>query len=136
MTAAAVITAGGAIGACAALAHGPAAITAAKRVVKPAARPVGLSTAQGARICDDLNAWLAGAWSQSKPRFSSQMESDETDAGYTALGNDLMTLDWSLINDNAGALKASPPNHYPVTGLAALQHDCSGYGVTLKTSAG
>jgi hypothetical protein len=132
---AAVIAAGGAIGAYAGSAPRPAATAAAKRVPKPAATPA-LSTAHGAKICRDLNGWLTGAWSQSKPRFTNQMDFDEEEAGYTALGNDLMTLDWNLVNFNSGALKNSAPNYYPVTGLAALQHDCAGYGVTVKASAG
>jgi hypothetical protein len=132
----AVITAGAAITACAAPSPRLAAIADAKRNAKSAAAPVGLSSAQGARICGDLNAWLAGAWHESKPMFNSQMESDETEAGYSALGTDLMTLDWNLLNFKARALKNSPPHFYPVTGLAALQHDCASFGVSLKVPAG
>jgi hypothetical protein len=128
--AAAVITAGAAIAGCAASAPRPGITAAAKHVKAPSA---GLSTAQGAKICRDLNAWLTGALQQKQPRFTSQMESDETEAGYSALGNDLMTLDWNLINFNSGAFKNTPPNYYPVTGLAALQHDCAGYGVTVSS---
>jgi hypothetical protein len=47
-----------------------------------------------------------------------------------------MTLDWNLVNFNSGALKNSRPNYYPVTGLAALQHDCAGYRVTIKGTSG
>jgi hypothetical protein len=136
--AAAVITVagtGGAIAACAASSPQPAT-AAAKRDVKAAAKPAGLSTAHGAKICRDLNAWLTGAWRQAKPRFTNQMDFDESSAGYTALGNDLMTLDWNLVNFNAGALKNSPPNYYPVTGLTALQHDCASYRVTINTTSG
>lgn len=136
--AAAVITVagtGGAIAACAASSPQPAT-AAAKRDAKAAAKSAGLSTAHGAKICRDLNGWLTGAWRQAKPRFTNQMDFDESSAGYTALGNDLMTLDWNLVNFKAGALKNSPPNYYPVTGLTALQHDCAGYGVTLKTASG
>ncbi len=61
------------------------------------------------------------------------MESDETEAGYSVLGSDLTMLDWNLINFNSDALQNSPPDYYPVTGLAALQHDCAGYGVSIKT---
>jgi ABC-type glycerol-3-phosphate transport system substrate-binding protein len=133
--AAAVIIAGAAIAACAAPAPRPAATDAAKRAAKPAATPA-LTTAQGKKICDDLNAWLAGAWNQKEPRFNTQMESDETEAGYTALGSDLMTLDWNLVNFNSSALQNSPPDYYPVTGLAALQDDCAGYGVSVKVASG
>jgi hypothetical protein len=133
--AAAVIAAGALIGAWAAPTPRPAATTA-KRVVKAAAVPAGLSTAHGAKICDDLNSWLTGAWREAKPRFTGQMEFDEADAGYTALGNDLMTLDWNLVNFNSGALKNSPPNYYPVTGLAALEHDCASYRVSIKVASG
>ncbi len=132
--AAAVITAGAAIAACAAPAPRPA--TTAKRAANAAARPAVLSTARGIKICDDLNAWLAVAWHETQPRFSSQMESDQTEAGYSALGNDLMTLDWNLVNFNSGAFKDSPPGYYPVTGLAALQHDCAGYGVRIEVPSG
>ena len=135
VAAAAVIAAGALIGAWAAPSPRPAGTTA-KRVVKAAAVPAGLSTAHGAKICDDLNSWLTGAWREAKPRFTGQMEFDEADAGYTALGNDLMTLDWNLVNFNSGALKNSPPNYYPVTGLAALEHDCAGYRVSIKVASG
>ena len=133
---AAVITAGAAIAACAASVPGPAATVAVKRAANAGATPAVLSPTQGARICHDLNAWLAGARHEAKPRFSSQMESDETQAGYSALGNDLMTLDWNLINFNSDALKNSPPDYYPVTGLAALQHDCAGYGARIEAASG
>jgi hypothetical protein len=131
----AVITAGALIGAWAAPTPGPATPTG-KRVVKAAAIPSGLSTAHGTKICDDLNSWLTGAWHEAKPLFTNQMEFDEAEAGYTNLGNDLMTLDWNLVNFNSGALKNSRPNYYPVTGLAALQHDCAGYRVTIKGTSG
>jgi hypothetical protein len=131
--AAAVVAAGVAITACASSPR-PAVTATARRPAKPAVP--ALSTAQGAKICKDLNGWLTGAWQQKEPRFTSQMDSDETEAGYTALGNDLMTLDWNLINFNSGALQNSQPNYYPVTGLAALQRDCAGYGVTLQPSSG
>jgi hypothetical protein len=131
--AAAVIAAAVAIAACAASASRPAATTDAKRA-KPATP--ALSTAKGAKICDDLNSWLTVAWHLPRPRFTAQMESDESAAGYTALGSDLMTLDFNLVNFNAGALRNTPPNHYPVTGLAALEHDCTGYGVSVQVPAG
>jgi hypothetical protein len=131
----AVITAGALIGAWAAPTPGPATPTG-KRVVKAAAIPSGLSTAHGTKICDDLNSWLTGAWHEAKPLFTNQMEFDEAEAGYTNLGNDLMTLDWNLVNFNSGALKNSRPNYYPVTGLAALQHDCARYRVTIKGTSG
>jgi len=132
---AAAITAAAAIAACAASAPRPAATTDARRAAKSAATPE-LSAAAGTRICNDLNEWLAGAWHQTRPRFTAQMESDETDAGYGALGTDLMTLDWNLVNFNSGALRNSKPNHYPVTGLTALQHDCAGYGVGVTVTSG
>jgi hypothetical protein len=132
----AVITAGAAITACAAPSPRLAAIADAKRNAKSAAAPAGLSSAQGARICGDLNTWLAGAWHEPRPAFSSQLESDTTEAGYSGLGTDLMTLDWNLLNFKSRALKNSPPHYYPVTGLAALQHDCAGFGVTLKVLPG
>jgi hypothetical protein len=130
-----VIGLGALIGALAAPTSRPAAM-AAKHVVKPATALPVMSKAEGAKICRDLNGWLTGAWSQAKPRFTNQMDFDESEAGYTALGNDLMTLDWNLVNSNSAALQNSLPNHYPVTGLTALQNDCAGYGVILKTSAG
>jgi hypothetical protein len=133
--AAAVITAAGAGTAIAAFttpSPSPAATDLAKRAPKATVAPAALSTAHGAKICRDLNAWLTGAWRQAKPRFTDQMDFDESEAGYTALGNDLMTLDWNLVNFNSGALKNSLPNHYPVTGLTALQNDCAGYGVTVE----
>lgn len=135
--AAAVVTAAGTGSAIAAFAASPPkpAVTTAKRAPRAAATPA-LSTAHGAKICRDLNAWLTGAWRQGKPRFTDQMVFDESEAGYTALGNDLMTLDWNLVNFNSGALKNSLPNHYPVTGLTSLVHDCAGFGVTIKSTSG
>ncbi len=133
--AAAALAAGAAIAGCAGSAPRPAATVAAKRVAAAAATPAGLSTSQGARICRDLNAWLAGAWPESKPRFSFQMESDESEAGYSVLGSDLLELDSNLLNLNAGALRKSRPDYYPVTGLGALQHDCAGYGVSVRESS-
>jgi hypothetical protein len=134
--AAAVIAAAAATGAtvagCAALAPRPLATAAAKREMAGPATQAGLSIVQGAKICDDLNTWVAGARGQSKPRFTVQMESDESKAGYSVLGTDLLELDSNLDNLNSGALKNSPPNYYPVTGLAALTHDCAGYGVGIK----
>jgi hypothetical protein len=136
IAAAAVIAMGALIGAYAGSASRPTATALAKRDAKPAAMPGRLSTARGAKICRDLNGWLTGAWSQAKPRFTNQMQFDESNAGYSALGNDLMTLDWNLVNFSSGALKNSLPNHYPVTGLTALQHDCAGYSVTINTTSG
>jgi hypothetical protein len=134
--AAAVIAAGAATGAtvagCAASAPRPLATAAAKREFAGPATQAGLSISQGAKICDDLNTWVAGARDQGKPRFSAQMESDESKAGYSVLGTDLMELDSNLDNLNSGALKNSRPNYYPVTGLGALTHDCAGYGVAVK----
>jgi hypothetical protein len=130
---AAVIAAGGAAGAVSGLAtpaHRAVAAPAAKRHV--AAKPAALSVRQGAKICDDLNSWVAGASHLSKPQFSSQMGSDMSEAGYSDLGSDLMGLDTNLVNLNAGALKTSPPNYYPVTGLGALTDDCASYGVIIK----
>jgi len=134
--AAAAVTAGATIAACVASAPGPAATTAGKRVVKAVATPAGISLTQGAKICRDLNAWLAGSWPEPKPRFTYQMEMDEVAAGDGALGSDLAALDFNLVNFNSAALRNSPPDYYPVTGLAALQHDCTGYGVTVPASAG
>jgi hypothetical protein len=136
IAAAAVIAMGALIGALAGSGPRPTAAAAAKRAPKPVVTAAALSTAHGAKICRDLNGWLAGVSGQTKPRFTNQLDFDEEEAGYTALGNDLMTLDWNLINFNAGALKNSAPNYYPVTGLAALQHDCATYGVTLNTASG
>jgi hypothetical protein len=122
-----VIAAGGAAGAVSGLAtpaHRAVAAPAAKRHV--AAKPAALSVRQGAKICDDLNAWVAGASHLSKPQFSSQMGSDMSEAGYSDLGSDLMGLDTNLVN------LTSPPNYYPVTGLGALTDDCASYGVIIK----
>jgi hypothetical protein len=130
---AAVIAAGAAAGAVSGFArpaHRPVATHTAKRAI--AAKPVALSTKQGAKICGDLNAWTAGASHQTKPEFGVQMETDMSQAGYSDLGSDLMELDTNLINLNAGALKTSKPNYYPVTGLGALTDDCAGYGVVIK----
>jgi hypothetical protein len=131
---AAVIAAGAATGAVAGCATSaaprPVTTAAAKRDVT--VKPAGISFSQGAKICTDLNAWVAGAWQQSEPRFGTAMESDENVAGYSDLGSDLMELDTNLVNLNSGALKNSRPDYYPVTGLGALTHDCAGYGVSIK----
>jgi len=127
--AAAVLTAGAAIAGCA---GGPrSAVVTAVRHTAPRPASAALSAVQGAKICSDLKAWLAGALHEAEPRFSAQLESDENEAGYGALGTDLLALDSNLLNFNSGALRNSPPRYYPVEGLAALQHDCAAYGVSI-----
>jgi hypothetical protein len=83
-------------------------------------------------ICTDLSDWLPQAVNEDQPRFTAQLESDETEAGSTSLGNDLTTLDTNLQEINGLALFPSPPGVYPPTGLGALQNDCSAYGVTVS----
>jgi hypothetical protein len=94
-----------------------------------------LTSAQGTSICTDLNTWLARAWNQDMPRFSAQLQADESEAGSTPLGNDLQDLDSNLQTLNSDALLPSPPGYSPPTGLAALHTDCAAYDVNIQESA-
>ena len=67
------------------------------------------------------------------PRFSTQLEADESEAGNTPLGQDMTTLDNALQSENSLALIS---NNYVVTGssdpITGLLQDCQSYGVTLN----
>jgi hypothetical protein len=124
---AAALAGGLAVAACGgSTAHSPAATTSAA--------PAGLTYSQGARICSDLNTWLAVAYNEDMPRFSAQMEADESqaEAANTALGSDLAILDSNLQSLNSVAFEPSPPGYSPPTGISALQQDCSDYGVNVQ----
>ncbi|SRR6266568_2385798 len=93
-----------------------------------------LTASQGAAICNDLKAWLPGAFNQDMPRFNAQLESDESEAAGTPLGTDLSNLDSNLQQLNSVAFFPSPPGYTagPPTGIGALQQDCAAYGVNIK----
>jgi hypothetical protein len=92
-----------------------------------------LTASQGAVICNDFKAWLPGAFNQRMPRFNAQLESDETEAGDTPLGTDLLNFDSNLQDLNGSAFFPSPPGYAGTpTGIGALQQDCATYGVTFK----
>jgi hypothetical protein len=98
------------------------------------ASPAGLTAAQGAQICNDLNAWIPGAENQDQPRFNATLETDETEAvsDGSQLGNDLPTEDRDLQEDNSLAMMTGVINNESgTTNTAALSNDCSAYGVTL-----
>jgi hypothetical protein len=69
------------------------------------------------------------------PRFSPQLESDESEAANTTLGQDMTTLDDNLQTENSLALNSA---NYEVTDepdpITGLSQDCNGYGVTLNWS--
>ncbi len=79
--------------------------------------PSTITYSQGASICNDINAWLSPAMNENQPRFTIQMQSDETQADTTSLGLDLGTLDTNLQQLNGAALFPSPPGYSPPTGL-------------------
>jgi hypothetical protein len=93
----------------------------------------GLSSAQGKSVCQDIATWIPQADNQDMPRFSTQLETDESEAGNTPLGQDMTTLDDNLQSENGNALIS---NNYVVTGspdpITGLSQDCNGYGVTLN----
>jgi hypothetical protein len=86
-------------------------------------------------ICSNLGDWLLAAASQGQPRFTAQMNGDETEAAGTPLGDDLATLDANLQAYNSLALVPDPSAG---TGLDALQADCAQFGipVTLPGTGG
>ncbi len=45
-----------------------------------------LTSAQGKSICGDITAWIPQADNQDTPRFSAQLETDESEAANTSLG--------------------------------------------------
>jgi len=94
-----------------------------------------LSNAQGKTICQDIAAWIPQANNEDMPRFTAQLEADESEAGNTPLGQDMTTLDESLQTENSLALNSV---NYEVTGeadpITGLSQDCNGYGVTLNWS--
>lgn len=51
---------------------------AAKPKATQPAQPAGLTSEQGESICNDLAAWLPGAYNQDMPRFTKTLENDET----------------------------------------------------------
>ncbi len=98
------------------------------------ASPDGLTAAQGAQICMDLNTWIPGAENQDQPRFNATLETDETEAvsAGSQLGNDLQTEDSDLREDNSLAMMTGVINNESgTTNTAALSNDCAAYGVTL-----
>ena len=101
------------------------------------AAPATLTQSQGASICNDLKAWLPGAFNQDQPRFNAKLDADETEAQGTPLGTDLSNLDSNLQSMNGVAFEPSPPGYTagPPTGLGPLQQDCAAYGVNIPTSA-
>jgi hypothetical protein len=104
---------------------------------KPAATaPAGLTYAQGQSICNDLAAWLPGAYNADMPRFSQKLGTDETEAvtASSQLGTDLSNLDSNLQSINSVAFDPNPPGYTGTpTGMAALNSDCAAYGVTLPS---
>lgn len=99
--------------------------------------PASLTRSQGASICDDLKAWLPGAFNQDQPRFNAKLQADEAEAQGAPLGTDLSNLDSNLQSMNGLAFDPSPPGYTagPPTGLGPLQQDCAAYGVNIPTSA-
>ena len=89
---------------------------------------VTLSYSQGASICRDLNSWARIANNQYTPRFSAQLESDESAAAGSQLGSDLASFDGDLQTENSVALEPGPPGDEQSVQL--VESDCSAYGVT------
>ena len=89
---------------------------------------VTLSYSQGASICRDLNSWARTANNQDTPRFSAQLESDESAAAGSQLGSDLASFDGDLQTENSAALEPGPPGDEQ--SVQFVESDCSAYGVT------
>lgn len=70
--------------------HPPAAPAQASST--PASSPAGQTSAQGAMICQDLAKWIPQADNGTTPRFTDQLETDETDASGSQLGDNMTTL--------------------------------------------
>jgi hypothetical protein len=88
-------------------------------------RSASLSYSRGMSICNDLNTWARTANNQDTPRFSPQLESDESEAASSQLGSDLASFDESMQAENSGALEPGPPGD-----PQPVESDCSTYGVT------
>ncbi len=95
---------------------------------RPTSAPPSLTAAQGARICNDLQAWWKIAWNEDMPRFDVEMLADEQQAQGTQLGDDLATLDSDLQAENTDALLPGPPGE--PGDMQILAKDCAAYGVT------
>jgi hypothetical protein len=107
---------------------------AAKPKSTQSAPPAALTSEQSESICNDLAAWLPGAYNQDMPRFTQALETGETEAvdANSQLGSDLSNLDSNLQSLNGVAFEPSPPNYTGTpTGMAALTADCAQLGVTL-----
>lgn len=103
-----------------------------------AAAPATLTQGQGTSICNDLKAWLPGAFKQGMPRFNAKLAADETQAQGVPLGTDLSDLDSNLQSLNGLAFFPSPPGYTagPQTGLGPLHQNCAAYGVNIPASPG
>jgi hypothetical protein len=112
----------------------PPAPVAATSTAIPSVSTSGLTSAQGAAICGDIQAWIPAANNQDTPRFSAKLQQDETNAQGTALGTDMSTMDNDLQSENTAALLPAPPGQ--PSDISSLSADCQEYGVTLNWSAG
>jgi len=93
-----------------------------------ASRATALTYAKAAAICNELNTWAQTAGNRDQPRFSAQLNQDETEAANTQLGNDLVTFGDDLETSNSLALEPGPPgDEQPVQ---MVESDCLSYGVT------
>jgi hypothetical protein len=91
-------------------------------------RAAALTYAQAAAIRNELNSWAQTAGNEDQPRFSAQLNQDETEAANTQLGNDLVTFGDDLGSSNSLALDPGPPgDEQPVQ---MVESDCLSYGVT------
>jgi hypothetical protein len=117
-----------------------AACGGAAPIAHPSSAPAsaatsGLTSAQGTSTCNDIAAWIPQARNEDTPRFTSQLEADESQAQAAGaqLGQDMSTLDNSLQVENGNALLSV---NYQVTGqpdpISGLSQDCQAYGVTLN----
>jgi ABC-type phosphate transport system substrate-binding protein len=94
----------------------------------PSTHAAALTTTQAQTICNDLNTWAKTAANEDEPRFSPQLESDETEASGTSFGSDLVQFDNSLQEMNSDALEPGPPgDEQPIQ---QVETDCQSYGVT------
>jgi hypothetical protein len=92
-----------------------------------------MTAAQGAQVCQDIQAWIPQANSQDMPRVNATLSADEVIAQGTSLGDDLVSLDQDLQSENSAALMPGPPGDPQDT--QNLSQDCQAYGVTLNWQA-
>jgi hypothetical protein len=100
-----------------------AATTSAVSAAQPSAS-MGITQAQGTRICNDFLAWLKQADNEGAPRFNQALLTDESAASGTLLGSALDQMQSDVDTNNSLALSGGG-----LGGLGDVVSACQGYGV-------